>query len=270
MTGMAPTEPSRWKDKPPPARAWKGREGRSREALAAEQDRAASGRHRRMVDLGDGRFARASIELKVLPKTRRIRAYLRWSDKGRSPAEYVGEVAHETRGANLAQAWEMARDAGLLAEEPPPERSWATSPAVRSVMRGNRSRDTKPEIRLRSLLHRAGLRYRVGIRPLPQLRRTADVVFPKARVAVFVDGCFWHGCPEHHRPATKNIDFWREKIEGNRKRDAETDSLLRQAGWTVIRVWEHDDPVDAANRVIAVLRPERATVERPDLQTMPT
>ncbi|WP_285444456.1 very short patch repair endonuclease [Streptomyces sp. ISL-44] len=165
----------------------------------------------------------------------------------------------------------MARVAGLLTEQAPPEDSWATSPAVRSVMQGNRGKDTKPEVRLRSLLHAEGLRYRVGIRPLPNLRRTADIVFPKARVAVFVDGCFWHGCPEHHRPATKNSEFWREKIEGNRRRDAETDGLLRDAGWQVIRVWEHEDLAEAANRIHSMLPARgRAAIGGAGLQPEPT
>jgi DNA mismatch endonuclease (patch repair protein) len=219
MKGPAASRQGSWKDSPPPLRAWKGREERARDLLTAEQDRAAGGRHRRMIDLGDGRFACASIELKLLPKTRRIRAYLRWSDKGRSPAKYVGEVDHETRAKNLAQAWRMAAESGLLTESPLPKDSWASSHAVRSTMLGNRGRDTKPEMLLRSHLHRAGLRYRVSVRPIPQLRRTADVVFPKARVAVFLDGCFWHGCPEHHRPAKKNSEFCTAKIDGNRARD---------------------------------------------------
>lgn len=244
----------RWKAKPPPARAWKSRVGLSRSARSAEQDRAAGGRHRRMVDLEDGRFACASIELKLLPKTRRIRAYLRWSDKGRSPATYIGEVDHDTRAANLTQAWQIAADRGLTTEETPPSHSWASSPAVRSVMRGNRGRDTKPEIQLRSLLHRAGFRYRVSTRPVPQFRRTADIVFTKARVAVFLDGCFWHGCPTHHRPATKNSEFWARKVHDNQKRDRETDQRLNAEGWIAIRVWEHEDPIEAAERVGKIVR----------------
>ena len=125
--------------------------------------------------------------------------------------------------------------------------SWASSPAVRNVMRGNRGRDTKPELALRSAVHALGLRYRVGLRPVPQVRRTADIVFTRAKVAVFLDGCFWHGCPEHHRPAQKNSDFWIAKIEGNKARDADTDSRLREVGWRVIRIWEHEDPVAAAS-----------------------
>ncbi|MEW2587974.1 very short patch repair endonuclease [Streptomyces virginiae] len=206
------------------------------------------------MDLGEGRFARASVELKVLPDTRRIRAYLRWSDSGKSPARYLGQVEHETRASNLAEGWKMAWEKGLLTEEPPAEGSWASSPSVRAVMRGNRSKDTRPELRLRSLLHKQGLRYRVGTRPLPDLRRTADVIFPKPKVAVFVDGCYWHGCPEHLRESRKNAEFWSSKIEGNRTRDAETDRLLGEAGWTVVRVWEHEDPVDACARIEGLVR----------------
>ncbi|MFJ8040290.1 very short patch repair endonuclease [Kitasatospora sp. NPDC096147] len=194
------------------------------------------------------------MELKVLPDTRRIRAYLRWSDAGKSPARYLGEVEQGTRAANLAEGWSLARQKGLLTEEPPAEGSWASSAAVRASMQGNRNKDTKPELRLRSLLHKQGLRYRVAARPLPELRRTADVLFPRARVAVFVDGCYWHGCPEHLRPPSKNVEFWQAKIDGNRTRDAETDHRLREAGWTVIRVWEHEDPVEAAARIADIVR----------------
>ncbi|MGW4398359.1 very short patch repair endonuclease [Amycolatopsis nivea] len=121
-------------------------------------------------------------------------------------------------------------------------------------MKGNRGRDTVPELALRSLLHRRGLRYRVSTRPLKTSRRTTDIVFPRAKVAVFVDGCFWHGCPEHHRPSSVNSAFWREKIEGNRRRDAETTAMLEAEGWTVIRAWEHDDPVTTADQVEAAVR----------------
>ncbi|MFH9134366.1 very short patch repair endonuclease [Streptomyces sp. NPDC017524] len=254
MTAPTSRAQSGWKHDTPPDRAWKGRPGRARSAIAAEQDRAAGGRHRRSVDLGEGRFARASVELKVLPDTRRIRAYLRWSDGGKSPARYLGQVEHETRAANLAEGWKVAWEKGLLTEEPPTEGSWASSPSVRAVMRGNRNKDTRPELRLRSLLHKQGLRYRVAARPLPKLRRTADVLFSKPKVAVFVDGCYWHGCPEHLRESHKNAEFWRSKIEGNRARDAETDRLLGEAGWTVVRVWEHEDPVDACARIEDIVR----------------
>ncbi|WP_330177716.1 very short patch repair endonuclease [Streptomyces sp. NBC_01498] len=148
----------------------------------------------------------------------------------------------------------MARAAGYVTTETVPPDSWATSPASRAVMSANKGRDTKPEKLLRSALHRRGLRYRVGVRPVSDLRRTADVVFTKARVAVFVDGCYWHGCPEHYRPAKKGAAFWQEKIAGNRARDTETNEALRQAGWLVVRVWEHEDPEEAAREVIEAVR----------------
>ncbi|WP_329106861.1 very short patch repair endonuclease [Micromonospora sp. NBC_01699] len=256
MTSAIAPSDNRWADKTPDPRAWKGRQGRSRRAASLEQDRAAGGADRRLVDLGDGRRARASVELKLLPRTRRIRAYLRWSDKGRSPARYLGEVEHATRAENLAQGWRLAWDRGLLVAPDVTTSSWAKTPAVRAVMRANKARDTGPELRLRSLLHKRGLRYRVNAKPLPSLRRTADVVFPAARIAIFVDGCYWHGCPEHYRPAHANGGFWREKIDGNRARDRETDQLLADADWTVIRIWEHEDPTEAANRVEEVVRGE--------------
>ncbi|MEW1700016.1 very short patch repair endonuclease [Streptomyces sp. NPDC091278] len=154
----------------------------------------------------------------------------------------------------MENAWAIARAQGFVTDEKVPPGSWATSPASRAVMSANKGRDTKPERLLRSALHRRGLRYRVGIRPLPNLRRTADVVFPKVRVAVFVDGCYWHGCPEHHRPAKKGAEFWHEKIKGNQARDAETNQILRDAGWLVIRVWEHEDPERAAQEVVQALQ----------------
>nr|CTQ89717.1 Very-short-patch mismatch repair endonuclease (G-T specific) [Kibdelosporangium sp. MJ126-NF4] len=126
-------------------------------------------------------------------------------------------------------------------------------------MRGNRGRDTRPELALRALLHQRGLRYRVSTRPLRESRRTADIVFTRVRVAVFVDGCFWHGCPEHHRPSSTNSTFWRDKVEGNRRRDAETTTMLQDEGWAVIRAWEHEDPAVTADLVESVVR-DRARV----------
>jgi DNA mismatch endonuclease, patch repair protein len=116
------------------------------------------------------------------------------------------------------------------------------------------SRDTAPERKLRSALHKIGLRFRIHVRPLAGVRREADVVFPKARVAVFVDGCFWHGCPDHASWPKANADWWREKIEGNRRRDADTDERLRQAGWTVVRMWTHEDPVAKSSEIAELVR----------------
>lgn len=236
-----------WKESLPLERAYKRRPGSTTPTL--EQDRAAGGRDRRAVALGDGRYARASIALKLYRRTRRIRAYLRWSQDGGTREHYVCEVDGAARGENLAAAWRQAREMGLVSDRPLPADSKASSTSVRAVMRANRGKDTSPELALRRLLYRRGLRYRVDTRPIPEIRRRADLVFSGARVAVFVDGCFWHGCPEHYRPATRNAEFWRDKIEGNRNRDVETTEALRIAGWAVIRVWEHDAPESAAELI---------------------
>jgi DNA mismatch endonuclease (patch repair protein) len=121
-------------------------------------------------------------------------------------------------------------------------------------MKSNTGRDTKPELRLRKVLHAMGLRYYVNKRPLGSVRRTADLVFPRIRVAVFVDGCFWHGCPQHHTVAKTNAGYWAQKVEGNRQRDADTDGRLAAAGWTTVRVWEHEPVMEAASRVADVVR----------------
>jgi DNA mismatch endonuclease (patch repair protein) len=136
----------------------------------------------------------------------------------------------------------------------PPEGSWSSSAANRKTMRANRSRDTRPELAVRTAVHARGLRYRVAIRPVRSVRRSADLVFTRAHVAVFLDGCFWHGCPEHfHMPAT-NPDYWGPKIAANAARDAETDRLLAAEGWTVLRFWEHTVAVEAATRIEGVVR----------------
>jgi DNA mismatch endonuclease (patch repair protein) len=134
-----------------------------------------------------------------------------------------------------------------------PEGSWASDEATRNKMLANRSRDTKPELLVRSLLHRSGLRYRVNQRPLPELRRTADIVFRKARVAVFIDGCFWHGCPDHYKKPSTNAKYWIDKVEGNKRRDQGTDALLAESGWNVLRYWEHEPPERVAAEVEALV-----------------
>jgi DNA mismatch endonuclease (patch repair protein) len=120
-----------------------------------------------------------------------------------------------------------------------------------------RRRDTRPERLLRSLLHRRGLRFRIdfpirvaGARPI-----RPDVVFPRARLAVFVDGCWWHGCPEHgHRRSLHNSHYWGPKIAGNAARDRQHTKVLESAGWRVLRFWEHETPEDVAQFVVAALR----------------
>lgn len=125
-------------------------------------------------------------------------------------------------------------------------------------MRANRRRDTVPELAVRRLVHAAGLRYRVDYPPLADHRRLrADLVFTSARVAVFIDGCFWHGCPEHHRPARTNAEFWSEKVDGNQQRDARVDGLLKDAGWVVLRFWEHEPPEVVATQIAEEVRSRR-------------
>ncbi|WP_375475859.1 very short patch repair endonuclease [uncultured Jatrophihabitans sp.] len=124
-------------------------------------------------------------------------------------------------------------------------------------MQANRSRDTGPELALRRLLHARGLRYRVCVRPLPGRRHQADIVFRRARVAVEVRGCFWHGCPQHYRAPASNSTYWQAKAERNMARDCAAEQALTAAGWQLIVVWEHEDAADAAERVATVVRDRR-------------
>lgn len=110
-------------------------------------------------------------------------------------------------------------------------------------------RDTSAELALRHRIHAMGLRYRVDYPVLQRPRRRADIAFTKAKLAVFVDGCFWHGCPEHGTWPKQNAAFWRDKIETNIRRDRDTNDRLAAQGWEVMRVWEHEDPSNAAKRV---------------------
>jgi DNA mismatch endonuclease (patch repair protein) len=118
-------------------------------------------------------------------------------------------------------------------------------------------RDTGCELLLRRQLHAAGLRYRVNF-PVPgNRRRTIDIAFTRAKVAVFVDGCFWHGCPEHGTQPRANADWWSQKLAANQARDADTTALLEAAGWAVVRVWEHSEPAEAAQLVGERVRERR-------------
>lgn len=164
------------------------------------------------------------------------------------------EAAFSCRPIAMSDPSPVPKDKG---SRPLPSSSFASS-----RMRRTPSRDTRPEIRLRSALHRLGLRFRVDARPLLGVRRRADVVFRSVRVAVFLDGCFWHGCDVHCVWPKANAKWWREKIERNRRRDVDTDRRLTEAGWTSIRVWEHD-PVDvAASRIEKLVRRRKASLTR--------
>lgn len=135
----------------------------------------------------------------------------------------------------------------------PTSRPGASSAAAERRMRATAQRDTPGELALRAQLRRLGLRYRVNV-ILPGTRRTADVAFIGLRIAVFVDGCFWHGCPQHATWPKANAGWWREKIEGNMARDTDTTAKLRNAGWQVLRFWTHESPELAAAEVAKAVR----------------
>jgi len=117
--------------------------------------------------------------------------------------------------------------------------------AIRQRMQRQRRRDTGIELAIRRRLHELGYRFRVDHRPEPSLRVRGDIVFTRRRVVVFVDGCFWHGCPLHATAPKSNADWWREKLDANKERDARNTVALGQLGWTVLRIWEHEDPAIA-------------------------
>ena len=120
-------------------------------------------------------------------------------------------------------------------------------------MQAAKPRDTAPEKALRSALHRKGLRFRIDEKPIKELNRKADIIFRSAKVAVFVDGCFWHGCPIHGTQAKANAEFWQNKIEQNQARDLDTNEQLKKAGWRVVRVWEHEDPVRMSQKIYNIV-----------------
>jgi DNA mismatch endonuclease, patch repair protein len=132
-----------------------------------------------------------------------------------------------------------------------------SSAAVSERMSRHPRRDTQPEIRLRRALHASGLRFRLQY-PVPGFRRrTIDIAFPREQVAVFVDGCFWHGCADHRGYPKANAGFWRTKINRNVERDRETADLLREQGWLVIRIWEHESLPSALSEVESSVRSRR-------------
>jgi DNA mismatch endonuclease, patch repair protein len=146
----------------------------------------------------------------------------------------------------------------LRKRRPEMEGSWASDEMTRRVMTATRGRDTRPEKAVRSAVHGLGLRYRVGLRvTCGEVKVRPDLVFTRFRVAVFVDGCFWHRCPEHGDQPKANSDYWGPKLDANVARDRRVDCALREAGWAVVRAWEHDDPDDIAKRVRYVVEEAR-------------
>ncbi|AXG82500.1 very short patch repair endonuclease [Streptomyces paludis] len=119
------------------------------------------------------------------------------------------------------------------------------------------SRDTAPEVAVRKLLHASGYRYRVNVRVPDMPRRTIDIVFPRVKVAVFLDGCFWHGCPQHATQPKANAAWWREKLDRNMARDRETTEHLADLGWIVLRFWEHEASGTVADQVAAAVHRQK-------------
>lgn len=142
----------------------------------------------------------------------------------------------------------------------------ASSEEARRRMLATAQRDTAAELALRVALEPYGLTYEVDSSPLGGIRRRADLVFEPERVAVYVDGCFWHACPVHATWPKQNAEWWREKIEANRRRDADTDRQLAEAGWTVVRVWEHEAPVAAAGKIAHIVARAKASLARYAIQ----
>lgn len=130
----------------------------------------------------------------------------------------------------------------------------ASSERVSRQMSKLGQRDTAPEMAVRSELHRRGLRFRVHTKPEHDFRTKADIVFRPKKVCVYIDGCFWHSCPEHGTIPASNHDFWAKKLTRNSERDLENTRILTERGWRVIRCWEHDDPVVVADLIEAGLR----------------
>ncbi|MFI6328539.1 very short patch repair endonuclease [Micromonospora chersina] len=139
-----------------------------------------------------------------------------------------------------------------------PEGPVPSSAGVSGRMQRQRRKDTEPELALRRALHRAGLRYRVGLPVTGLPRRSVDIAFTRIKLAVFVDGCFWHGCPQHATWPKANAAWWEAKILKNRERDGDTTRKLEDKGWTVIRIWEHESAEDAAARLLDLARGMRA------------
>lgn len=138
----------------------------------------------------------------------------------------------------------------------------ASSPTVRARMSRQQRRDTKPELSVRRILHRRGIRYRVDAAPETGMRCKADLLWRGLRLAVFIDGCFWHGCPEHATRPKANEVWWAEKLDGNIQRDRRTDQTLTNLGWRVLRFWEHESPEAVADVICGLLAELRGPSDR--------
>jgi DNA mismatch endonuclease (patch repair protein) len=148
--------------------------------------------------------------------------------------------------------------------------SYVTSPGRSRNMAAIRRADTKPEVAIRSALHRAGHRFRKDMRlDLGHVKPRPDIVFTRAKVAVFVDGCFWHACPDHSKPPARNAEYWGPKLAGNVERDRRQDEALEADGWTVVRIWEHEPTTNAIAAVKTALVAARSGKTHPNPASRP-
>ncbi len=154
-----------------------------------------------------------------------------------------------------------------------PDRLTPPTEIVRRQMQRQRTSGTTAELAVRRALHRLGYRYRVDYQVLPDQRYRGDIVWRREHLVVFLDGCFWHGCPAHGTTPKSNTDWWSAKIEKNRERDLRATSLLSDAGWTVLRFWEHEPTNEIVTRIEAELndlRQERSHRDAPKHRPRPT
>ena len=128
-----------------------------------------------------------------------------------------------------------------------------SSDAARKRMEAAKPKGTLPEIKLQSALEQVGVLFEVDVKPIDNLQRRADILIRDERIAIFVDGCFWHGCPIHGTQAKANAKFWADKINRNKERDLDTNRRLAEDGWTVLRIWEHEDPKQISNQVVELI-----------------
>ncbi len=180
-----------------------------------------------------------------------------WKRGGAGPRSYEHVVRLPHAGAFVdRRCWaavEVRYDVGVSARRTPPS-PCATSAHASAVMSGNTRSDTKPEIAVRSLLHRRGMRFRKDLFVRVGLVRTfVDIAFTGARLAVYVDGCFWHACPDHMVLPKSNLEYWLPKLDGNRSRDLRVNAGLTSVGWKVVRYWTHYSAAEVADDVESVL-----------------
>jgi DNA (cytosine-5)-methyltransferase 1 len=176
-----------------------------------------------------------------------------------SRCRQIGNAVPPLLAQHLAFALAKALDPEAKPRKPRKVKSVLAEPepvpgeASRKRMKRQPRKGTKPENVVFDELASRGLHFERNTKPVEGLRREADGCHTSAKVVVFVDGCFWHGCPTHSRPTKSNTLWWREKIDKNKARDEETTRLLTDAGWSVVRVWEHEDPTAAVERIASII-----------------